>query len=53
YCRQVEDFCTSHNLPLDCTPSILSCYVAFTSHHIASAPKYLTGARHYLKDLYP
>ncbi|KAF5367457.1 hypothetical protein D9758_003823 [Tetrapyrgos nigripes] len=46
-------FCTSHNLPLDPTLSTLSCYVAFTSRHIASAPKYLTGACHYLKDIYP
>ena len=35
------------------TPLTLSRYVAFSSHSIASAPKYLTGARHYLKDLYP
>ncbi|THU91098.1 hypothetical protein K435DRAFT_555066, partial [Dendrothele bispora CBS 962.96] len=63
--RDYIRFCTSHNLPLDPTPSTLSCYVAFTSRHtsrpvnhvvswcIASAPKYLTGARHYLKDIYP
>ncbi|THU93149.1 hypothetical protein K435DRAFT_861779 [Dendrothele bispora CBS 962.96] len=44
-------FFTCYNLPLDPTPS-LSCYVALTSHH-TSASKYLIGACHYLKDLYP
>jgi hypothetical protein len=51
--RDYIRFCTSHNLDLDPTPSTLSRYIAFTSKHIASGPKYLTGARHYLKQLYP
>lgn len=46
-------FCTNHNLSLDPTPSTLSRYIAYTSRHIASGPKYLTGARHYLKQVYP
>ncbi|KAF8830067.1 hypothetical protein HHX47_DHR2000550 [Lentinula edodes] len=51
--RDYVRFCTSHNLSLDPTPSTLSRYIAFTSRHKASGPKYLTGARHYLKDVYP
>lgn len=51
--RDYIRFCTSHNLSLDPTPSTLSRYIAYTSKHIASGPKYLTGARHYLKQLYP
>ncbi|KAJ3749808.1 hypothetical protein EV360DRAFT_4205, partial [Lentinula raphanica] len=31
----------------------LSRYIAHTSQFIASAPKYLTGAQHFLKHLYP
>ncbi|KAJ7722279.1 hypothetical protein DFH07DRAFT_679508, partial [Mycena maculata] len=42
-----------HSLPLDPTPQTLSCYIAYTSQFIASGPKYLSGARHFLKDLYP
>ncbi|KAJ7289670.1 hypothetical protein C8J57DRAFT_953381, partial [Mycena rebaudengoi] len=42
-----------HQLPLDPTPSTLSRYIAYTSKFIASGPKYLTGARHFLKALYP
>ncbi|KIK69837.1 hypothetical protein GYMLUDRAFT_150532, partial [Collybiopsis luxurians FD-317 M1] len=35
------------------TPTTLSHYIAFTSKHIASGPKYLSGAHHYLKQFYP
>ncbi|KAJ7271668.1 hypothetical protein C8J57DRAFT_1008086, partial [Mycena rebaudengoi] len=42
-----------HKLPLDPTPTTLARYIAYTSKFIASGPKYLTGARHFLKDLYP
>jgi hypothetical protein len=46
-------FCMNHNLPLDPTPSTLARYIAYTSQFIASGPKYLTGARHFLAQLYP
>jgi hypothetical protein len=46
-------FCIAHSLPLDPTPSTLSRYIAYTSQFIASGPKYLTGARHFLNELYP
>ncbi|KAJ7926557.1 hypothetical protein B0H13DRAFT_2229389 [Mycena leptocephala] len=42
-----------YSLPLDPTPQTLSRYIAYTSQFIASGPKYLSGARHFLKDLYP
>ncbi|KAJ7461657.1 hypothetical protein FB451DRAFT_992737, partial [Mycena latifolia] len=42
-----------HSIPLDPTPQTLSRYIAYTSQFIASGPKYLSGARHFLKDLYP
>ncbi|KAF5376460.1 hypothetical protein D9615_008600 [Tricholomella constricta] len=51
--RDYIRFCISANLPLDPTPLTLSRYIAFTSRHIASGPKYLSGARHFLRDLYP
>jgi hypothetical protein len=51
--RDYINFCILHSLPLDPTPTTLSRYVAFSSQFIASAPKYLTGVRHFLKDLYP
>ena len=47
------NFCRLHNLPLDPTPQTLSRYIAFTSISIASGPKYLTGARHFLHSLFP
>ena len=47
------NFCINHTLPLDLTPSTLACYIAYTSQYIASAPKYLTGAQHFLADIYP
>ena len=46
-------FCLHHHLPLDPTPQTLSCYIAYTSLSIASAPKYLTGACHFLCNLFP
>ncbi|KAJ7150092.1 hypothetical protein C8R43DRAFT_823077, partial [Mycena crocata] len=42
-----------HSIPLAPTPQTLSRYIAYTSQYIASGPKYLTGARHFLQDLYP
>ena len=51
--RDYIKFCMSHRIPLDPTPETLARYIAFTSNSIASGPKYLTGARHFLKDLYP
>jgi hypothetical protein len=51
--RDYISFCVSHRLSLQPTPLTLSRYIAFSSHSIASASKYLTGASHYLKDLYP
>jgi hypothetical protein len=46
-------FCVNHNLPLNPTPETLSRYIAFTSQFIASAPSYLSGARHFLSQIYP
>jgi hypothetical protein len=46
-------FCRLHHLPIDPTPQTLSRYIAYTSMSIASGPKYLTGVRHFLHDLYP
>jgi hypothetical protein len=51
--RDYITFCLNHSLPLDPTPSTLSRYIAYTSQFISSGPKYLTGARHFLVDLYP
>jgi hypothetical protein len=51
--RDYARFCKLHQLPLDPTPQTLSRYIAFTSLSIASGPKYLTGARHFLHRLYP
>jgi hypothetical protein len=51
--RDYINFCILHSLPLDPTPTTLSCYIAYSSQFIASAPKYLTGMRHFLKELYP
>ena len=51
--RNYVRFCKIHHLPLDPTPQTLSRYIAFTSLSIASGPKYLTGARHFLHDFYP
>jgi len=46
-------FCLKFSLPLTPTPQTLVCYIAYTSKYIASTPKYLTGARHFLNDIYP
>lgn len=46
-------FCIRHNLPLDPTPQTIARYVAYTSQFINSAPKYLTGVRHFLGGFYP
>jgi hypothetical protein len=51
--RDYITFCLTHGLSIEPTPQTLSCYVAYTSQFIASAPKYLTGVRHFLSDIYP
>jgi hypothetical protein len=51
--RDYINFCIMHSLPLDPTPTTLSRYIAYSSQFIASAPKYLTGVRHFLRDIYP
>jgi hypothetical protein len=51
--RDYVNFCILHSLPLDPTPTTLSRYIAYTSQFIASGPKYLTGVRHFLHDIYP
>ena len=51
--RDYISFCTAHNLSLDPTPTTLSRYIAYTSQFISSAPKYLSGARHFLAEVYP
>ena len=51
--RDYINFCILHSLSLDPTPTTLSHYIAYSSQFIASAPKYLTGIRHFLKELYP
>ncbi|KAF5383038.1 hypothetical protein D9615_004923 [Tricholomella constricta] len=51
--RDYINFCLGAKLPLDPTPLTLSRYIAFTSRHIASGPKYLSGVRHYLRDVFP
>jgi hypothetical protein len=51
--RDYISFCLAHGLSIEPTPQTLSRYVAYTSFFIASAPKYLTGVRHFLSDIYP
>jgi hypothetical protein len=51
--RDYIQFCIKHSLPLDLTPQMLSRYISYTSQFIASGPKYLLGAHHFLRDLYP
>src|ERR1700678_2360588 len=51
--RDYAHFCRIHHLSLDPTPQTLSRYIDFTSLSIASGPKYLSGARHFLHSLYP
>lgn len=47
------NFCIQFSLPLTPTPETLARYISYTSLSIASGPKYLTGARHFLINLYP
>ena len=51
--RDYLRFCLLHDLPIDPTPLTLARYIAYTSSFIASGPQYLTGVRHYLRDLFP
>jgi hypothetical protein len=51
--RDYISFCLAHGLSIEPTPQTLACYVAYTSTFISSAPKYLTGVRHFLSDIYP
>lgn len=51
--RDYLNFCINHSLPIDPTPLTLSRYIAYTSQFIASGPKYLSGVRHFLRDIYP
>lgn len=51
--RDYISFCLDHQLSIQPTPQTLSCYIASSSQSIASAPKYLTGARHFLQEFYP
>ena len=51
--RDYINFCIQFSLPLAPTPETLSRYIAYASLSIASGPKYLSGARHFLVDLYP
>jgi hypothetical protein len=51
--RDFIRFCLQHQLPLNPTPLTLARYIAYTSQFIASGPHYLSGVRHYLRDLYP
>lgn len=51
--RDYVSFCINHKLPIDPTPETLSKYIAYTSKFIASGPKYLTGAKHFLNDIFP
>ena len=51
--RDYVNFCILHALPLDPTPTTLSRYIAYSSQFIALGPKYLTGVRHFLRDVYP
>jgi hypothetical protein len=51
--RDYLRFCLQYNLPLDPTPLTLARYIAHTSRFIASGPRYLTGARHFLRNFFP
>ncbi len=51
--RDYIQFCMQHNLPLNPTPQTLARYIAYTARFIASGPKYLSGACHFLHDIYP
>lgn len=51
--RDYINFCLRYSLPLTPTPETLARYISYTSLSIASGPKYLSGARHFLVNLYP
>jgi hypothetical protein len=51
--RDFRNFCTQHGLPINPTPQTLARYIAYTSLFISSGPKYLTGARHFLRGQHP
>jgi len=51
--RDYLKFCMAHSLPIDPTPQTLSRYISYTSRYIASGPKYLSGVRHFLSEMYP
>jgi hypothetical protein len=51
--RDYLRFCLQHHLPFDPTPLTLARYLAYTSQFIASGPHYLSGVRHFLRDLFP
>jgi hypothetical protein len=51
--RDYISFCMAHHLSIEPTPETLARYIAYTSQFIASGPKYLSGVRHFLSDLYP
>lgn len=51
--RNYLSFCLQHSVSTEPTPQTLARYIAYTSLHIRSGPKYLTGARHFLRSLYP
>ncbi|KAL0568974.1 hypothetical protein V5O48_012999, partial [Marasmius crinis-equi] len=46
-------FCQDFNLLLNPSPTTLAHYIAHSSKNIASGPKYLSGAKHFLKDAFP
>jgi hypothetical protein len=51
--RDYLRFCLQHHLPFDPTPLTLAHYIAYTSQFIASGPSYLSGTRHFLRDIFP
>ena len=51
--RSYLRFCNNFDLPLNPTPLTLARYIAYTSQSIASGPKYLSGAKHFLQDQFP
>ena len=51
--RNYIRFCLLHHILLNPTPQTLSRYITYTSLSIASGPKYLTGACHFLHELFP
>ena len=51
--RDYITFCHRHGLPLSPTPQTLARSLAYTSQFVASGPKYLVGARHFLAPLFP